>query len=221
MASIGMQGYQPPHQANHRSGGIDPLPLQNLAGALVAAQHPAGLGANKHHNQVHGWQTGDHSNTRYTFLSPLDFMAVQGAPVLTQYGVFPNTYMGWAFPNGADSAIAAYVAAPMDDWVDNGGSTWIYFLWTVAVAAGGNVRWGQYLECFWSGHSMILAGGSVFYEQGVPAPNIAQGFNEHIHELVDDAQFVRYYVARNGSAGGDTYANPAIFLGAVINWYDP
>jgi hypothetical protein len=212
-----MQGYQPPHVANHEAGGIDPLALANIAGQIAAAQHPAGLGANLHHPQIHG--AVDHTDrTRSIWLPPQCFTAVEGAPALTQYGVFPASYVGWAFDPGAREAVLAEMSFPADYVFDILSET-ITVFWTRNAAGAGNVRWEKYFASVPTDN--LIGWHGAIATQAVPAQDVLASFTEGLG-MLNGARtgdiFCKIGIRRDGLAGADTFPADIVFLGACLNY---
>lgn len=213
---ITMTGYQPPHVLNHQAGGIDPLNLALIAGNLTNAQHGP-LDPDLHHNQVHGHD--DHAEYRLTWLLPQDFVAVQGAPAITQYGAFPNCYSGWAFDPAADEAVMALVFPPVQDWAGRADCI-VRIFWTINAAAAGNVRWAAHALAVqpWTAEVLTAAGMNQVGIAVPPAVDTIIFYAFTTAEAVALGDVVRIFIQRQGTDVLDTFPNDAVFLGAFVGW---
>jgi len=213
-ATILTLGNVPVHVISHQAGGLDPISLPLIAGQLVAGQHPAGLGANLHHNQVHG--AADHTDRTRIFPADIrSFGAILGAPALTQYVGGINSYIGWAFDPAADEYISGTCPLP-GDWSSGGIVVTLY--WTRNAGGAGNVYLGILLNSMSVGDTLQGVGAARSVTSAVPDVDLLAASVLASVGGVAAGDLIKLAVYRLGTNVADTYASDAILVGVKLEY---
>jgi len=204
MAGITMTGYQPPHALAHQAGGIDPLNLALIAGQIAYTQHPVGI----------------HDYTYEMLPIPItSFMATEGSPALTQYGVGYTAYIGWAFDPAADETITTQLRMPQQ-WMYVGAAPQLFVEILIgwcknAASAPGVVAWRGVLSA--DNTLLNLAGTEAAQDVGSAGVNVRDQITLGVSaEQIEYNDIMKIHIRRRGSVGADTLAVDAILTDVTL-----
>lgn len=199
------------------SGGVaSEVPTHTHAGAsnagTVAHTDLTSVGANDHHNQVHG--ASDHTDiTRYVFISP-SMMTVDDATAINNEGSTPDLISRISFPEASNRSGALFSWMVPSDWAS--GAIVPTLIWAAGTSTG-DVRWIVSM-------SEIAAGDNPAEASGTTASlTVADSTTAKYSSLAGitptaAGNLIKFNVERNANNAADTATGNVFLYGVRLEY---